>query len=137
MELCQFVQTLGLQVQVGTPLQLALSSSSKVVGADSPLHKAAGEMQERLQAGLELHANLAATGLFPPLVLGMVRVGEETGRLGYVLQRLVQYYEDDFLRRLETLITVLEPLVICGLGTGVGLMLLITMLPMVRAIQAL
>ena len=67
----------------------------------------------------------------------MVRVGEETGKLAYVLQRLVEFYEDDFLRRLDTLIKLLEPFVICGLGIGVGLMLLFTMLPMVRAIQSL
>lgn len=71
------MQTLALQIQVGTPLQLALRSSTKVVSADSPLSQAAAEREERLQAGLELHCNLAATGLFPPLVLGMVRVGQK------------------------------------------------------------
>lgn len=137
MDLCQFTQALALQVQVGALLQLALRSSSQVVASESPLGRAAQEMEDQLKSGLDLHQIFAGTGLFPPLVVGMVRVGEETGRLDYVLHRLVQFYEDDFHQRLETLSSLLEPLVICGLGIGVGLMLLLTLLPMVRALEAL
>ena len=75
--------------------------------------------------------------LFPPMVVHMIGVGEESGSLDFMLQKIADFYESEVEAQLASLTAALEPIMIVGLGFIVGYIVVSMFLPLVKVIQSL
>src|SRR3989338_6727075 len=126
--LAQFTRTLGLLIATGIPIISALKVVADLLA--TPTYRegilfAIG----RVERGTPLYQPLAANPDFPPIVAQMIRVGEETGKMDEVLQRLSIYFEGESETAIRNLTTALEPLILVFLGLGVGILVLSIILP--------
>ena len=80
-------------------------------------------------AGSSLAGPLRQTGLFPPMVVQMVGVGERTGELDVSLEKVAEFYEEEVRRRTATILPLLEPLLILVLGLVIGAIVIAMYLP--------
>jgi type IV pilus assembly protein PilC len=126
--LCRVIATL---LHSGVNLVRALEVAVPV--AESPLFSAAIELsRERLASGVSasLDEALEASGLFPPLVLGFVRVGATAGNIPQMLGRVAEYYEEDVESIIDALPTVIQTIVTLGLGVVVAAIVYIVYVPL-------
>jgi type IV pilus assembly protein PilC len=115
----RFARMLGTLIHSGIELSAALDVVLPVTG--SPVHaRALQRVSTALREGEALAPPLAATGLFDPLLVALVGIGEETGMLDELLPKVAEYFEDDVAAAVATLGAVLEPALIVILGAAVG-----------------
>ena len=79
-----------------------------------------------------MHKALEKTGMFPKLIIAMVRVGEDTGKLDEMLDTIARFYEDEFDKAVEGMIKLIEPMLIVFIGGVVGLILIALYLPIFK-----
>lgn len=126
--LAQFTRTLGLLIGTGIPIIMALKVVSGMLA--SPTYKEGIDFAiDRVERGSPFYQPLAANPNFPPIIGQMVRVGEETGKMDEVLDRLSIYFESDSEHLIRNLTTALEPVILVVLGIGVGVLVLSVILP--------
>lgn len=114
-----FSRTLSTLLNNGVPLLAAL----QIVGdtlSNQVLQKSVASVAEGVKGGATLAARLADSGRFPPLAIHLVRVGEETGSLDAMLQRLADIYDREVRTSVQRMLALLEPVLIIGLGIVVG-----------------
>jgi type II secretory pathway component PulF len=127
--LVRFCRMLGTLVGAGVPLVAALRTAKESLG-NQTLGDAVGHAIEEVQRGTPLSRSLAATPvLFPPSVVEMVAIAEETGRLDSELQRLASAYEVELDRNLRMLVALAEPLVLFASAVLIGMVVLAMLLP--------
>ena len=127
--LVRFCRMLGTLVGAGVPLVAALRTAKESLG-NQTLGDAVGHAIEEVQRGTPLSRSLAATPvLFPPSVVEMVAIAEETGRLDSELQRLATAYEGELDRNLRMLVALAEPLVLFLSAVLIGIVVLSMLLP--------
>lgn len=127
--LVRFCRMLGTLVGSGVPLVSALRTAKEAIG-NQTLSDAVGHAIEEVQRGTPLSRSLASTPvLFPPSVVEMVAIAEETGRLDAELQRLSTSYEAELDRNLRTLVALAEPLVLVISAVLIGVVVLSMLLP--------
>jgi type II secretory pathway component PulF len=127
--LVRFCRMLGTLLGAGVPLIAALKASKEAIG-NQTLTDAALAAVEAVQRGAPLGRSLAACpALFPPSVVEMVAVGEETGRLDQELVRLGETYEADLDRRLRMLVALAEPLMLFVMAALIGTVVIGMLLP--------
>src|SRR5439155_10109474 len=127
--LVRFCRMLGTLVGAGVPLVAALRTAKESLG-NQTLSDAVGHAIEEVQRGTPLSRSLAATPvLFPPSVVEMVAIAEETGRLDSELQRLATAYELELDRNLRMLVALAEPLVLFLSAVVIGIVVLAMLLP--------
>lgn len=114
-QLTLFARSFGTLLGNGVPLLTALEIATATVG-NGVLHGALAQLPPKLKSGGKLADAFAATGVFEPLAINLVRVGEETGRLGQMLQELAHIYNRDVENGIKRGLTLLEPLLILVLG---------------------
>jgi general secretion pathway protein F len=122
-ETARLVRTLGTMLRSGVPMMGALAvvgdmMSNEVVG------RAVSRLAEDVKRGGTLHAGMTVHGLFPPLAVHMVRVGEETGRLEEMLLKTAETFEEDVRTELRRFIGLLEPAIILAMGLVVALIVI-------------
>jgi type IV pilus assembly protein PilC len=105
----------GAGVTLPVALQVASGSIRNVVYTRALTH-----VEEAMLEGEGLAGPLAATGLFPPTAVQMMRVGEDTGSLDVQLEVAARYYERELDYKLKRVMTLIEPIVILGMGLTVG-----------------
>lgn len=127
--LSRFSQTFAMMLRAGIPLVDALATVSKVLGNEF-IGKAIREMHVGIEKGDSFTRTAAATGIFTPLVLQMVVVGEETGSLDQMLTEIGNFYEEEVEYDLKTLSDAIEPLLIVAMGGIVLVLALGVFLPM-------
>src|SRR5438552_19111594 len=88
-----------------------------------------------IREGETVAAPLKASGVFPPMVVQMIAVGEQTGALDQMLTKIAVFYEEEVDAAVETLTSVIEPVMIVVMGTLVGGMLVAMYLPMFELIN--
>jgi type II secretion system protein F len=126
-EIGRFTRTLGTLLSSGVPLLTALGVAREVSG-NRVLALALQTVQEGVKRGDGLARPMAESGDFPPLVIHMVRVGEESGRLEEMLGRVATAYEGEIRIALRRFVSILEPTIILVLGLVVlGIVLAILM----------
>jgi len=118
-ETARFTRVLGTLLGSGVPLVLALAVVKDVL-TNQVLARAVGGLGDAVKGGTGLHKPMAASGVFPPLAVHMVRVGEETGRLEDMLLTVGATFEEDTRRRLQRLVALAEPAIILVMGLLVG-----------------
>ncbi|MBI4550321.1 MAG: type II secretion system F family protein [Candidatus Omnitrophica bacterium] len=127
-ETAHFTRTLSLLLKGGVPIIEALGAAGEIVR-----EKQLGERIEQARAAVVQGESLAKamehTGAFDALTVGFVQTGEETGRLDDSLEKVSSLYEKHIDERLKVLTTMLEPLLILGVGSIVGVIVVSMLLP--------
>lgn len=119
LEVARFARTLGALLKGGVPLLDALGTVQGVVG-NRLIARAIGQVQSRVREGKGMVGPLTESGLFPPLALHMIAVGQETGRLEGMLSSVAEHYDQEVKRATKRLTSMLEPILIVGMGLVIG-----------------
>ncbi len=127
----RFVRTLGTLIAGGIPVVVALGPAARAVG-NLDFQRRLEKVERRVREGSALWSSLEETGLFDDLALEMTRVGESTGSLNDMLENISEFYEDEIDTRLETTMSLLEPLMLIFMGLIIAMMLLAIYLPLMR-----
>jgi len=126
--LARFSRTLGTLLQSGVPLLASLEIVADIV--DNRLMADAIRLAARdVEEGQTLSLPLARSGFFPPMASEMIAVGEQSGTLEIMLQRIANAYETEAAARIMTLTSLLEPLMILVMGFMVGFIVVSVLLP--------
>ena len=127
--IARMTRTLSSLFSSSVPILNALTIVEKVIG-NPVIGKVVLESRSSLEQGSTLSAPLEKSWLFPPLVTQMTAIGEQTGSLDYMLEKIAEFYEDDVDRTVDTLKSLIEPLMIVFLAAIVGTIVLAIMVPM-------
>jgi len=127
--LSRFTRIFGALQKSGISMMLTLEIGSEIVN-NVVLARAIEGLRESLREGKNLHEPMEASGLFPPLVVQMMAVGEETGNIDSMLNKVSDYYDMDVEYSLRTLSTLIEPILLLFVGGMVLFLALAIFLPM-------
>lgn len=127
--IARMTRTLSSLFSSAVPILEALEIVAKVSG-NPVISKVVLEARDNLEKGGTLSQPLAAHWVFPPLVHQMTAIGEETGTLDFMLEKVADFYEEDVDRTVATLKSLIEPVMIILLATVVGFIVLSIMVPM-------
>ncbi len=131
----RFARTLGTLLSSGVALLSALELVEKVID-NSVLTRVLGETGQAIRQGQNMSLPLAASGLFPPMMVEMVNVGEESGSLDEMLSRTADFYEAEVTYFLDRLATIIAPVLLIGVGILVALLLVSIMSPLLKMYEA-
>jgi type IV pilus assembly protein PilC len=129
--LSRFARTLGLLLRAGVPVLQALDIVSDTSG-NEVIGRAAQDVKESVRSGESMSGPLARHDVFPPMVVQMIAVGEDTGALDSMLDKISDFYDQEVESTTESLTALIEPLMIAGLGGIVGGMVIALYLPMFK-----
>lgn len=115
LEMARFARTLGTLLGNGVPMLTALAIVRETLTNQVMVGALTG-VAENLKAGQGLAEPLLETGVFPPLAVHMIRVGEETGEMEQMLEQVARTYDNEVQAAVKRLLTLLEPALILGLG---------------------
>jgi type IV pilus assembly protein PilC len=124
----RFSRTFGTLLSSGVPILEAMEICSKTVG-NVIVEEAIARAKHRVSEGKDLANPLANTRAFPPMVIQMIAIGEQTGALDQMLQKIADFYEDEVDTSVAALTSMLEPLIMVVLGGIVGVTLIAMYLP--------
>jgi type IV pilus assembly protein PilC len=125
----RFARTLSMLLHSGVPLLSALSIVENVVDNTRVAAELSG-VRRQVEVGEKIAPALKNSKVFPPMVTGMIAVGEETGQLETVLEKLGAYYDQNIESVINRLSSLLEPGLICLVGLMVGFVALSIYLPL-------
>jgi type IV pilus assembly protein PilC len=132
----RFSRTLGTLVTSGVPILQALNITRDTAG-NAVVADAVTKVHDAVKEGESIVAPLEASGVFPPMVISMVDVGEETGQLPEMLLKIAEVYDDEVDNAVEGLTSLLEPVMIVFLALVVGTIVIALFLPLISIIQNL
>ena len=134
--LARFSRTLGTLLTSGVPILQALETVAGTV-SNVVISDAIMEARARIREGDRIGEPLVKSKLFPPMVVQMISIGEESGSLDAMLAKIADFYEDEVDAALAALAVAIEPMLICFLGVAVLLIILGMFMPMIVLIQSL
>ncbi|MEE9573946.1 MAG: type II secretion system F family protein, partial [Candidatus Neomarinimicrobiota bacterium] len=117
--IARVTRTLSIALAAGVPLVDSLGSIADVAG-NMIYHDAIMHVRDEVAAGQPLDLSMQETHLFPNLVIKMIIVGEQSGKLEEVLSKVATFYEEDIERAVDMLSSLIEPLVMVILGIIIG-----------------
>ncbi|WP_028324166.1 type II secretion system inner membrane protein GspF [Desulfatirhabdium butyrativorans] len=121
-------RTLGSLLNSGVPMLTAIEIVASVSG-NRILSEAMEVIRRKIERGRPLAASLEETGLFPPLSVQMIRVGEQTGELEQMLEKVADFFDGESEARIARLVSIVEPCLILAMGLIVGFVVLSICLP--------
>ena len=130
----RFARTLSSLLRAGVPILEALEITSETVG-NHVFELAVKDAQEGVKTGEPLAKRLGDHGIFPPMVIQMTAVGEETGAVDTMLDKIADFYDQEIEAMVTSLTSLLEPLLITVLGGAVGSMVISLYMPMFNIIK--
>ena len=125
----RFCRTLGTLVSSGVPIMEALEITAKTAG-NAVVEDAIMETRKSIEQGKTIAEPLKETNVFPSMVVQMVAVGEQTGALETMLNKIADFYEDEVDEATANLLALLEPVMICFLGIVIGGIVISMYMPM-------
>ncbi len=131
----RFTRTLGTLVSSGVSILEALEITAKTAG-NRVIHDAVMGSRASIAGGETIAGPLKESGAFPPMVVQMINVGEQTGGLDEMLTKVADFYDDEVDTAVEALLAALEPIMIVVLGVIVGGMIVAMYLPIFDMINA-
>lgn len=134
--LAEFSRTFGLLVGTGTLIVDALGQSAKVTG-NVIYENAIDEISRRVEKGITVGEAMTYFNLFPPLLVQLVKVGEETGKMDENLLKASEYFEEEVNQSVKTLTTAMEPFIMIVLGLGVGFLVFSVITPIYGILSAI
>ncbi len=132
----RFSRTLGTLVTSGVPILQALNITRETAG-NTVIARAIGQVHESVKEGESIVQPLEASGAFPPMVVSMIDVGEETGQLPEMLLKIADVYDDEVDTSVAAMTAALEPIMIVFLAAVVGTIVVALFLPLISIIQGL
>ena len=132
----RFTRTLGTLVSSGVPILQALTIVKETSG-NVVIGSAVGAVHESVKEGETITAPLEASNVFPPMVISMVDVGEQTGALPEMLMKIADNYEDEVDNAVSAMTSLLEPIMIVFLAVIVGSIVIALFLPLITLIDQL
>jgi len=125
----RFCRTLGTLVSSGVPILEALEITARTSG-NAIVEDAIMATRKSVEEGKTISEPLKASDVFPPMVVQMVAVGEQTGALETMLNKIADFYEDEVDEATANLLALLEPVMICFLGVVIGGIVISMYMPM-------
>jgi type IV pilus assembly protein PilC len=127
--IARFSRTLSTLLHGGVPIITSLEVVQKTIGNLSMM-KALEQAQSGIKEGMGLASTLAQSKVFTPMVVQMVAIGEESGALDKMLEKIADFYESDVDDVVSRLSSIIEPVIIGVLGVVIGLIVIAIMIPM-------
>lgn len=126
-EVARFARTIGTLVESGVPLIKALGISTSTVG-NNYVRRALERISPEVKKGGRISKSMAESEMFSPMVIQMVRVGEESGQLDQMMLELARVYDDEVSAGVKRSLTMLEPVLILGMGGMIGFIIVAILL---------
>ncbi len=127
----RFARTLSTMFSAGVPLVDAMGSVAGATG-NAVFSEAILDMKDSVSTGQQLNFTMRQTTLFPEMVIQMVSIGEESGSLSDMLSKVADFFEEDLDNIIDSLTTLLEPIIIVILGVLVGGLVVAMYLPIFK-----
>jgi type IV pilus assembly protein PilC len=132
----RFSRTLGTLVTSGVPILQALNITRETAG-NTIIADAISQVHDAVKEGESIVLPLEASGAFPPMVISMIDVGEETGQLPEMLLKIAEVYDDEVDNAVAGLTSMLEPIMIVFLAVVVGTIVIALFMPLISIISGL
>jgi type IV pilus assembly protein PilC len=132
--MARFSRTLATLVAAGVDIIKALEISGTTAG-NWVVESALADVRAQVHQGVPIAEPLIANPVFPPLVAQMVKIGEETGELEKMLDKIADFYEDEVDTSIASLTSIIEPLMMMGVGAIIGIIVIAMYLPMFKLLQ--
>jgi type IV pilus assembly protein PilC len=132
--IARFARTLGTLMSSGVPILQALTIVGETSG-NVIVSKAVADIRDSVKEGETITAPMESCSVFPPMVIGMVDVGEQTGALPEMLMKVADDYEEEVDNAVTALTSLLEPIMIVILAVVVGSIVIALFMPLVQIIQ--
>ncbi len=129
--IARFARTLATMFAAGTPLVEAMNSVAGACG-NIIFHDATLKMRDEISTGSQLQAAMRDTGIFPNMVVQMVAIGEESGALDAMLGKVADWYEQEVDDAVDSLTSLLEPIIMAVLGVVIGGLVIAMYLPIFK-----
>jgi type IV pilus assembly protein PilC len=130
----RFTRTLGTLIASGVPILSGLEITARTAG-NKIIAEAIMTARASIREGETVSAPLKTSGVFPPMVVQMISVGEQTGALDEMLTKIAVFYEAEVDTAVDTLTSIIEPVMIVVMGGIVGFMVVSMYLPMFKLIN--
>lgn len=134
--LARFARTLSTLLTSGVPILQALETVAGTVG-NVVISDAIMGARTRIQQGERINEPLVKSGMFPPMVVHMISIGEESGALDHMLTKIAEFYEGEVEAQLLTLTAAIEPIMIVFLGICVGFIVISLFMPLIAVVSNL
>jgi len=134
--MARFSRTMGTLLTSGVPILQAMETVAGTVG-NTIMADAVLDARARIREGDRIGDPLEASKMFPPMVVHMIGVGEESGSLDFMLQKIADFYEAEVEAQLASLTAALEPILIVFLGFIVGFIVIAMFMPLIKVIEQL
>ena len=129
--IARFTRTLGTLIGSGVPILQGLEITARTAG-NKVIQEAIEATAKSISQGETIAQPLRESGVFPPMVVQMIGIGEQTGALDEMLAKIADFYDDEVDAAVEALTAAIEPIMIVLMGTMVGGMLVAMYLPMFK-----
>jgi type IV pilus assembly protein PilC len=132
--MARFARTLSTLVAAGVDIIKALEITGQTSG-NYVIEEALAEVRARVHEGIPIAQPLDENEHFPPMVSQMVKIGEETGELEKMLGKIADFYEDEVDAAVQSLTSIVEPIMMIGVGLIVGVIIISMYLPMFKMLS--
>jgi type IV pilus assembly protein PilC len=134
--IARFTRTLGTLVSSGVPILEGLEITGKAAG-NTMVKNAVMKTRASISTGQTIAVPLRESGVFPPMVVQMISVGEETGALDEMLSKIADFYDEEVDSAVDSMTSVIEPIMIVLMGGIVGVMLIAMYLPIFKLVSVI
>jgi type IV pilus assembly protein PilC len=131
--MARFARTLGTLLSSGVPILGALEITGETTG-NMVVTRALDQVRAGVKEGETIAKPLGEAAVFPPMITQMIAIGEETGALDVMLNKVSDFYDSEVNAAVDSLTSLIEPLLMAFLGVGVGLIVVALYLPIFRVI---
>jgi len=132
--MARFARTLATLVAAGVDIIKALEIAGTTSG-NWVVESALADVRARVHEGVPIAQPLVESPVFPPLVSQMVKIGEETGELERMLDKIADFYEDEVDTSIASLTSIVEPIMMVGVGAIIGVIVIAMYLPMFKLLE--
>jgi type IV pilus assembly protein PilC len=132
--MARFSRTLSTLVAAGVDIIKSLEITGQTAG-NWVIENALADLRAQVHQGVPIAQPLIESDIFPPMVSQMVKIGEETGELEQMLSKIADFYEDEVDSTIQSLTSIIEPLMMIGVGFMVGIIIIAMYLPMFKMMQ--
>ncbi len=126
-QLARFYRTVGMLLRGGLAIMPALHMTADLL--QGPLRSRLSESANKIREGVPISAAMEEFGLTTPVSLRMLRVGEHTGRMGDMMERIAHFYDDEIARWVEWFVRLFEPLLMTFIGLAIGAIVVMMYFP--------
>ena len=132
--MARWSRTLSTLIASGVDIMRALEITSQTAG-NWVVESETIALRHRVEEGSSIAQPLIESDVFPPMIAQMVKIGEETGELEKMLSKVADFYEDEVDASIQALTSIIEPMMMVGVGIMVGIIIISMYLPMFKLLS--